>query len=192
MDKVANNLDQWISGRHPEFCQLEFEAISNLGPKSPGLIILEHEVSNGSVSSFMNAFPKIAEHGWKFESLARLLGNGQVYQNSNDADSDVAPDDIMNGPPNTSMTVPSDPSSSSGTSSGPSSTSQLVTCFPFRPSPTNVYRRSGSPTPGNLAASSQTPAPNAATSIWKQTSSLQRILTTALGASSVTAVMLWV
>ncbi len=60
------------------------------GPKSPGLIILEHELSNNTVGAFMQAFPLIAQNGWKFESVARLDG-GSVYQNSGDDTDDVTP-----------------------------------------------------------------------------------------------------
>ena len=44
------------------------------GPKSPGLIILEHELSEITVSAFMEAFALIAQNGWKFVSLVQALG----------------------------------------------------------------------------------------------------------------------
>ena len=72
-DQVNANLQKWITG-----------------PKSPGLIILEHELTNQTVGAFMQAFPLIAQNGWKFESLARL-NNSAVYQNSLDHDGTVVP-----------------------------------------------------------------------------------------------------
>ncbi|KAH9943415.1 uncharacterized protein BXZ73DRAFT_97456 [Epithele typhae] len=73
--QVDANLQKWITG-----------------PKSPGLIILEHELSNDTTGAFIQAFPLIAQNGWKFESLARLDG-GDVYHNSPDSkpDSEVLP-----------------------------------------------------------------------------------------------------
>ncbi|PCH41197.1 carbohydrate esterase family 4 protein, partial [Wolfiporia cocos MD-104 SS10] len=38
------------------------------GPKSPGLIVLEHELSNLSVQAYVDAFPLIAQNGWALVS----------------------------------------------------------------------------------------------------------------------------
>ena len=65
--EVNANLEKWITG-----------------PKSPGLIILEHELSNDTTGAFIQAFPLIAQNGWKFESVARLDGGG-VYLNAADS-----------------------------------------------------------------------------------------------------------
>ncbi|KAI0053654.1 carbohydrate esterase family 4 protein, partial [Auriscalpium vulgare] len=62
---IATNLQKWYTG-----------------PKSPGLIILEHELSNGSVQAFINAFPLIAQNGWKTMSLAEIDGLNAPYQNA--------------------------------------------------------------------------------------------------------------
>ncbi|KAF5363701.1 hypothetical protein D9756_000624 [Leucocoprinus leucothites] len=156
LETIAKQMQEWLSR-----------------PKSPGLVVLEHEDSDDALNAFIDAFPKVLESGWKFESLARLFGQGQAYQNSNDNNSEVKPYDIMAGPNNGSMIMAQ---SSMAASSGPSSSD------------------SGSPTAGNLAASSPTPeiAANAAASGWDRASSLQWILTTMLGASVMTAVTLWV
>ncbi|KAI0743077.1 hypothetical protein C8Q80DRAFT_1055608, partial [Daedaleopsis nitida] len=71
--QVDANLKKWISGA-----------------KSPGLIILEHELTNDTVGAFMQAFPLIAQNGWKFESVARIDG-GAPYQNAADDTGDVTP-----------------------------------------------------------------------------------------------------
>ena len=68
---VEANLQKWISG-----------------PKSPGLIILEHELSNNTVGAFINAFPAIQSNGWKIESLAQLDGES-AYQNADGDDGEV-------------------------------------------------------------------------------------------------------
>lgn len=58
------------------------------GPKSPGLMILEHELTNGTVQAFMDAHPVMIQTGWKLESAADLNGSS-VYLNSEDNDSPV-------------------------------------------------------------------------------------------------------
>ncbi|KAF8194429.1 carbohydrate esterase family 4 protein, partial [Mycena galopus ATCC 62051] len=54
------------------------------GPKSPGLIILEHELSTDSVATFMAAYPLMIDpaNKWKVESLVSLVGNNVTYQNA--------------------------------------------------------------------------------------------------------------
>ncbi|KAI0719530.1 hypothetical protein C8T65DRAFT_568947 [Cerioporus squamosus] len=103
--QVDANLKTWITG-----------------PKSPGLIILEHELSNNTVDAFMQAFPLIAQNGWKFESLARLDG-GSVYQNSPDDSSDVTPQSVgVLAAVSPSPPAGSSSAGSSSTSSKPSGT----------------------------------------------------------------------
>ena len=96
-------------------------------PKSPGLITLEHEIKDVEVSGFINAFPLIASHGWKFRSLAEIIGGGQAYQNVNGSTSDVSNKGILatsaltpaTSPTLSTATIPS-------TSSSTSSPSQLA------------------------------------------------------------------
>ncbi|KAI0743073.1 hypothetical protein C8Q80DRAFT_1273630 [Daedaleopsis nitida] len=72
---VDANLKKWISGA-----------------KSPGLIILEHELTNDTVGAFMQAFPLIAQNGWNFKSLARMNSDTDpIYQNAVDDTGDVTP-----------------------------------------------------------------------------------------------------
>ncbi|GBE79445.1 Chitin deacetylase [Sparassis crispa] len=61
--QVEDSLTQWIEG-----------------PKSPGLIILEHELTNGSVNAYMDVFPLIRQNGWDIVSVAQLDGL-PAYQN---------------------------------------------------------------------------------------------------------------
>jgi len=73
LDKVAIQMQTWLTG-----------------PKTPGLVILEHELSDLAVSSFMSAYPLMVSNGWKVVSLAQTDGLG-VYQNALDLSSPVAP-----------------------------------------------------------------------------------------------------
>jgi chitin deacetylase len=52
------------------------------GPKHPGMIILEHVVSPGSVAAFIDAYPLIKASGWKTNSVIRLVGDGSAFSNS--------------------------------------------------------------------------------------------------------------
>ncbi|KAJ7119106.1 glycoside hydrolase/deacetylase [Mycena epipterygia] len=52
------------------------------GSKSPGLIILEHELSDQSVASFVAAYPVMRQNNWNTVSLAQLMGNNASYINA--------------------------------------------------------------------------------------------------------------
>ncbi|XP_006460101.1 hypothetical protein AGABI2DRAFT_219773 [Agaricus bisporus var. bisporus H97] len=155
-EEIGSEMDKWLSG-----------------PKSPGLIILEHEDSDGALNSFMEAFPKIATNGWKFESLARILGGGQAYQNSFDADSEVKPVNLMAGQNNFTLMA-----KNVSTTTTPSPTSDL-----------------GASTAGNLAANTDYPTAdplaNAAMTPPGQAQSLKWIFSTVLVASLITALFFW-
>ncbi|KAK0542116.1 hypothetical protein OC845_006759 [Tilletia horrida] len=46
-----------------------------LAPKSPGMIMLEHEVTNFSVNAFIHhTWPGVAKYGWKTDHIAGLFG----------------------------------------------------------------------------------------------------------------------
>ncbi|KAH9936960.1 carbohydrate esterase family 4 protein [Amylocystis lapponica] len=63
------------------------------GPKSPGLIILEHELSNMTVDAFITAFPLLAENNWTVTSVARITSD-DVYWNVGD-DGSVEQDELL-------------------------------------------------------------------------------------------------
>lgn len=71
--QVSASLTKWITG-----------------PKNPGLIILEHELSTQSVQAFMTAYPLMKSNGWNITSTAQLAGN-LPYQNSDSSTSPVTP-----------------------------------------------------------------------------------------------------
>ncbi|KAJ7771364.1 hypothetical protein DFH07DRAFT_804088 [Mycena maculata] len=52
------------------------------GPKSPGLIILEHELSNQSVAAFMAAYPVMKANNWNTTSVALIVQGTTAYQNA--------------------------------------------------------------------------------------------------------------
>ncbi|KAG9010174.1 hypothetical protein FRB90_008006 [Tulasnella sp. 427] len=67
------------------------------GPKSPGLIILEHELADSTVDAFINAYPLMKSNGWDTRSIPDLFGAG-YYQNAEDNTSPVVtPLDPVNG-----------------------------------------------------------------------------------------------
>lgn len=49
------------------------------GSKSPGLIVLEHELSDMSVASFIAAYPVIKANNWTMKSVAQLA-DGQAFR----------------------------------------------------------------------------------------------------------------
>ncbi|KAB5594586.1 Chitin deacetylase [Ceratobasidium theobromae] len=101
------------------------------GPKSPGLCILEHELSDQSVSVFINTFPLIAQNGWTAKSIPDAVGTSW-YLNAEDDTSDVTPLDIAQPAPSVGATTGGNSSGNNGTttsggSSGGSSNSTAAT-----------------------------------------------------------------
>jgi len=52
------------------------------GPKSPGLIILEHELSDESVAAFMAAYPVMKANNWNTTSVTQIVQGTTAYQNA--------------------------------------------------------------------------------------------------------------
>lgn len=73
------------------------------GPKSPGLNILEHELTKDSVKVFTDTYPLIAQNGWTAKSIPDAMG-ATWYLNAADNTSPVT-DRVVSGGPN--ATVPS-------------------------------------------------------------------------------------
>ncbi|KAF8450717.1 carbohydrate esterase family 4 protein [Boletus edulis BED1] len=80
LEKIGSQMQTWLTG-----------------PKTTGLVILEHELSDLSVQSFMAAYPLMVANGWKRVSLAQMDGLG-AYLNALDAASPVTPAQV--GDPN--------------------------------------------------------------------------------------------
>ncbi|KAH7929448.1 carbohydrate esterase family 4 protein [Leucogyrophana mollusca] len=96
LDKIATLMQTWLTG-----------------PKTPGLIILEHELMVDTVGAFIAAFPLMKSNGWNMVSLAQLDG-GAAYQNADNSTSPVNPGQVAD------LSV-QEPPSASGSSSAPSS-----------------------------------------------------------------------
>jgi len=121
---VEANLQKWITG-----------------PKSPGLIILEHELTNNTVGAFMNAYPAMKSNGWTLPSVARIAQSivdnttGNVYWNAPNGNSGTvtstsfalgAPTGAASGTSTPSATG-SSPTASSGASQTASGSSSSAT-----------------------------------------------------------------
>jgi chitin deacetylase len=52
------------------------------GPKSPGLIILEHELTDDTAQAFINNYYLISRDGWNAISAAEMDGLNEPYQNA--------------------------------------------------------------------------------------------------------------
>jgi len=75
---IAKSMNKWLTG-----------------PKSPGLIVLEHELSDQSVAAFVAAYPIIKANGWTMMSVSQIP-DGSAYQNAAGSNSStVTPDDIV-------------------------------------------------------------------------------------------------
>jgi len=87
------------------------------GPKTPGLMILEHELTEQSSQAFIDAYPLMVSTGWHLQSAAEVNGTS-VYLNSKDSDSSVERangvlvNQFMSLPPGTSSSSSSSTSSS--------------------------------------------------------------------------------
>lgn len=60
-----------------------------LGTHSPGLIILEHELDDDTVSAFIQTYPLVVDHAWTVTSVAKLDGLDKPYQNAEGTTGDV-------------------------------------------------------------------------------------------------------
>ncbi|KAJ1299802.1 hypothetical protein OPQ81_000701 [Rhizoctonia solani] len=82
------------------------------GPKSPGLNILEHELTNTTVKVFTDTYPQIAANGWVGKSIPDAMG-ASWYLNAADNTSPVTDRAVAGGP---AGNVPSAPSSATQSS----------------------------------------------------------------------------
>jgi hypothetical protein len=83
------------------------------GSKSPGLVILEHELSPESVASFVAAYPLMQSNNWNLVSLASLVGNNATYQNAASNTSPVNKVNIVNAKSGSSASASASPGTSS-------------------------------------------------------------------------------
>ncbi|TFK55730.1 glycoside hydrolase/deacetylase [Heliocybe sulcata] len=121
MQAINSSMTQWLTG-----------------PKTPGLIILEHELSAQSVQAYMDAYPVMIQNGWKLQSVAGIQ-DGDIYREDGsilDVDNTVsatssgastsAPSTVSGSPStaHSASTTGSSSSRASGSSTGSVSTTQ--------------------------------------------------------------------
>ena len=109
-------------GTTPQAIQSNFSVWLS-GSQSPGLIVLEHELTNASVQAFMAAYPVMKQYNWNLKSTATLEGLSP-YQNDADDEDTSQPTSLpltAGGLGGEGLTATGSPSSS--TSKPPSSTS---------------------------------------------------------------------
>ncbi|KAK7044290.1 carbohydrate esterase family 4 protein [Favolaschia claudopus] len=97
-EKIQSDMKKWMTG-----------------PKSPGLVILEHELTKECVDAFTAAYPLMEENNWNVVSLASLLGGNVTYQNAASNTSPVSLNDLVNaknGPQPNANGVAANPSGS--------------------------------------------------------------------------------
>ncbi|KAJ6606034.1 carbohydrate esterase family 4 protein [Mycena vulgaris] len=133
------------------------------GPKNPGLIILEHELSDQSVASFVAAYPVMQANNWNLVSLAQLVGNNASYQNAADNVGAVVAANVF------------DPkgaaSSAGGASSGVVSSGGASSSSPARVSGSNTQKVAAQATSVKTSATGSadpSTSSNAASSGWAQ------------------------
>jgi chitin deacetylase len=69
-------------GTTPEAIQANFQRWLS-GPTAPGLIVLEHELTDESVQAFISAYTLMKQYNWTLKSTATLAGLSP-YQNVDD------------------------------------------------------------------------------------------------------------
>ncbi|KAI0278828.1 hypothetical protein BGY98DRAFT_1077813 [Russula aff. rugulosa BPL654] len=81
-----NDSEDWTletpGGTTPEAIQANFQRWLS-GPTTPGLIVLEHELTDESVQAFISAYPLMKQYDWILKSTATLAGLSP-YQNVDD------------------------------------------------------------------------------------------------------------
>lgn len=76
--------NDWAIGSKPEITVDSVKGTMSgwfTGPKSPGILALEHELNKNCVDVFMSQFSGIAQNGWSLQSVADAFGM-KWYQNS--------------------------------------------------------------------------------------------------------------
>ncbi|KAJ7897435.1 hypothetical protein B0H13DRAFT_2032972 [Mycena leptocephala] len=104
-DAIQASMHQWLEGS-----------------KSPGLVILEHELSPESVASFVAAYPLMQSNNWNLVSLASLVGNNATYQNAASNTSPVNKVNIVNAKSGSSASASASPGTSQSKVAGAQST----------------------------------------------------------------------
>ncbi|KAK7039785.1 carbohydrate esterase family 4 protein [Favolaschia claudopus] len=103
-EKIQSDMKKWLTGS-----------------KSPGLVVLEHELSKQSVDAFMAAYPLMIENNWKVAPMGELFGGNVSYQNAASNTGAVTLNNLIdakNGPkPNANTNANVDANASSASAS---------------------------------------------------------------------------
>ncbi|KAF7333716.1 Chitin deacetylase [Mycena venus] len=137
-DKIASQMNTWLNG-----------------PKDPGLMILEHELSAQSVGAFMAAFPLMKSTGWNVQSAARLVNTDGAYRNSAGPTGSVTAAKLLDfagtGPSGTTGSTGNATTSGSASVVGPSGSASATK---------SQSTASGASGAGSATGSSSSPAPS--------------------------------
>jgi chitin deacetylase len=121
-------------------------------PKSPGVILLEHELTTESVQIFKDAYPQIKAAGWKTQTLSEAIGK-DWYANAKDGFTTPTPVKGMI----VSENHPASSSSSSSTSTTPtSSTTSSSSTTTTSPTSSTTTNTTANPPKGNALHTSGT------------------------------------
>ncbi|TFK28739.1 glycoside hydrolase/deacetylase [Coprinopsis marcescibilis] len=133
------------------------------GPKTTGLMVLQHEITDGTVDIFMSIFPLIAQNGWEFESVASCVNDGRSYQNAEGSQSDdVVLADILALPDDDSDPSTTDSEGDPSETAGPNPTNTKLaptlsaTHAPLAPTPDSNPQSTGSRNVPSLAVQAWT------------------------------------
>ncbi|KAA1466513.1 glycoside hydrolase/deacetylase [Dentipellis sp. KUC8613] len=82
------------TGTTPAKIHTQFQQWTS-GSKSPGLVILEHELNDATVQAFIDNFPLVKSNGWNVVSIAQMDNANKPYQNGDGTTGAVTAADIL-------------------------------------------------------------------------------------------------
>jgi len=133
------------------------------GPKSPGLMILEHELSDLSVGAFKAAYPLMKSAGWNLQSAARLINTDGAYRNSPGPTGTVTAAGLLDfkgdGPSGTTNSTGNTGSGNTGSSGSASAVKPTGSVSGSGTKPASTASGASSKSGSAPASSSSSPAP---------------------------------
>jgi hypothetical protein len=96
LQAIQANFQRWLSG-----------------PQNPGLMVLEHELSDGAVQSFIAAFPLMKQYNWVLKSVAAMAGLSPYQNVADDTSQPTLVPLTAGGNGGAGLTAAASPSSSS-------------------------------------------------------------------------------
>ncbi|WVR06396.1 hypothetical protein IAU60_003427 [Kwoniella sp. DSM 27419] len=188
LETVVWNTDSadWAIGNNPQYTRESVEAMMDgwlQGNKSNGLLLLEHELNDNTVTVFETEFPKIAQNGWKLQNVADAFSM-DWYVNSGKGNTD--PITTMSVAANTLLATNSTSAQASTTSASASGSMSASSASTTGSSASSVSMTSASAK--NSAATSAAQSAAAANSNNK--SSAQSLASVPAAAAVVAAVAL--